>query len=160
MKVNGEWIVITDPCYIAKDEDWGQGFDYYENSIDPSLGFSDYMLESTGSDGSWSVFETNRKESLGCLSDLLRNIYEEDEEDFEYKLKGTKVGTYSADAGLTSVFFYDEIVKYGPLDDLDELVEKGCAVIIKDFVGEIYTFFDDSDQLHFIGIGNKSFYTV
>lgn len=51
-------IVITDPCYFAKDCDWDESgnFDYEDCTIH-GLGFSDYIWMPTGiGDGSWSVF--------------------------------------------------------------------------------------------------------
>ena len=59
-------IIITDPCYIAKEKEWGEGetFDWEKSTINSSL-FSEYIWEDTGSgDGSWDVFEVNQKRTL------------------------------------------------------------------------------------------------
>ena len=35
MKVIGKDLIITDPCYIAKDEDWGESFNWEDYCIEP-----------------------------------------------------------------------------------------------------------------------------
>ena len=58
--VRNRSLVITDPCYIAKEEEWGKGeaFDWEESTINSSI-FTDYIWDDTvGGDGSWRVFVT------------------------------------------------------------------------------------------------------
>ena len=53
-------IIITDPCYIAKDEDWGESFDYKNLKIDNDF-FHNYIWKPTGTgDGMWPVLSTNK----------------------------------------------------------------------------------------------------
>ena len=42
MKVKGKDLIITDPCYIAKDADWGESFNWEDYCIEP---FSEYEWE-------------------------------------------------------------------------------------------------------------------
>lgn len=160
MKFNGA-LVITDPCYFAKDGDWGESFDY-DNMVIENEEFSDYLMEDTGiGDGTWDVYELNYRAKITKLSDLLERIYEDDE--YEDKLIGGSIGQFSADAGISGVFYLSEVLQYNPefAKDIDRLKSNGCLIVIDNFNGEIEPFFDNSEQLHFIGIGdNISFYTV
>lgn len=159
MKVDGRSIIITDPCYIAKDEHWGEEFNYDDLTISETLGFSDYLVEDTGyGDGTWSVFMTGKREPLNRLTSIIEDSYQH--EDISEVTIGDEIGKYSADAGMSCVLFLDEVEKYGPEDDLDILIERGCAVVIKNFVGDVEPYYDSEETLHFIGIGNKSFYTI
>ena len=38
--------------------------------------------------------------------------------------------------------------------------KRHCVTLIKDFEGEITAYFDEDNSLHFIGIGNKTFFTA
>ena len=66
MNFNGT-IIITDPCYIAENKDWGNGFNYNNMTISEEVGFSDnYIWEDTGvGDGRWKV--SKLKNILGLL---------------------------------------------------------------------------------------------
>ena len=56
MKVIGKDLIFTDPCYIAKDDDWGDSFDYEVEGIGYP-GFTEYEWEDTGyGDGSPKVY--------------------------------------------------------------------------------------------------------
>lgn len=37
MKVIGKDLIITDPCYIAKDADWGESFNWEDYCIEPFI---------------------------------------------------------------------------------------------------------------------------
>ena len=43
MNFNGT-IIITDPCYIAENKDWGNGFNYDNMTISEEVGFSDNYI--------------------------------------------------------------------------------------------------------------------
>lgn len=106
---NGD-ILITDPCYIIredKDGDWGiccYGYDMEK------LGINHYMTRNTLC-GDW-----------GCTT------YNLDTKE--------KIGEFCADAGLVSVFLLDEVLKYNP--DYDWHITKPyTATVIKDFKGTV-----------------------
>ena len=106
---NGD-ILITDPCYIIredKDGDWGiccYGYDMEK------LGINHYMTRNTLC-GDW-----------GCTT------YNLDTKE--------KIGEFCADAGLVSVFLLDEVLKYNP--DYDwHITKQYTATVIKDFKGTV-----------------------
>ena len=87
MRFDGD-IIITDPCYVAKDNDWDHVFN--ETNL-KKLGFTNYIWESTIY-GDWScttvrINPDNSKE---------------------------KIGKFCADAGLVGVFLLSEVLKYNP----------------------------------------------
>lgn len=147
-------IYITDPCYIARDEDWMEksGFDI-ENYTIQAKEFSDYLLEDTGiGDGSWKVYEL--PDDMTRFEDV-EDIIEDIDQDFnEFKV----IGEFCADAGMSCVVYKKEADQYNP--DFCKEYKSHCCTLLKDFDGEIESYFDDDGMLHFIGIGNKSFFTA
>lgn len=164
-------VIITDPCYVSKTSDWdSKKFDYESLSIDPSLGFSEYLWKETGfGDGVWKVSEI--KGGIVSGNDLEKFI--EDIETAYYDFfkcsniqnqirleeligKRETIGRYCVDSGTFGVFLFDEVLSYHP----DFLVEYGshCYTIIEDFIGDISVYEDSRKQIHVVGIGNKSFY--
>lgn len=107
MEFDGD-IIITDPCYIIKDEDWRNCYYGYDNMKD--FGFTHYMTRDTlYGDWSCTTFDMDTKEALG---------------------------RFCADAGLVSVFLLDEVLKYNP--DYDWHITKPyTATVIKDFKGTV-----------------------
>ncbi len=84
MEFDGD-IIITDPCYIVKDDDWSK-CGYGDNM--EVLGINHYMTRDTlYGDWSCTTFNIDTKE---------------------------KIGSFCADAGLVSVFSLDEVLKYNP----------------------------------------------
>lgn len=165
MNFNGT-IIITDPCYIAENKDWGNGFNY--NNM---IGFSDnYIWEDTGvGDGRWKV--SKLKNTLGLLElekfiddieEAYYNLYDNPSIENQINLEKLvnqreTIGRYCVDSGTFGVFYLDEVLKYKP----DFLVEHGdwCYTIIKDFIGDVNVYTDSREQKHFLGIGNKTFYS-
>ena len=106
---NGD-ILITDPCYIIREDkegDWEiccYGYDMEK------LGINHYMTRNTLC-GDW-----------GCTT------YNLDTKE--------KIGEFCADAGLVSVFLLDEVLKYNP--DYDwHITKQYTATVIKDFKGTV-----------------------
>lgn len=151
-------IYITDPCYISRDEDWMEekGFDI-ESYVINLPEFSSYLLEATGSgDGSWKVYEVPSEMEL-TKEDIYDVI-----EDVDNSLKDFPViGKFCADAGMSCVVYKSEAAEYNPefAEDAQGKM-KHCVALIKDFEGDIDSYFDEDDCLHFIGIGNKTFFTA
>jgi hypothetical protein len=144
MKVIGKDLIITDPCYIAKDEDWGESFNWEDYCIEP---FSEYEWEDTGyGDGSPKVFSIP---TYYNPDDFLEKMGEADDEELE-ELEDQKeyIGECGVDSGSFGVFLLDEALSYNPkfLDSLP----KNCYCIIRNFTGTVYSTYDDEGYTHFI----------
>jgi hypothetical protein len=144
MKVIGKDLIITDPCYIAKDADWGESFNWEDYSIEP---FSEYEWEDTGyGDGSPKVFSIP---TYYNPDDFLEKMGEADDEELE-ELEDQKeyIGECGVDSGSFGVFLLDEALSYNPkfLDSLP----KNCYCIIRNFTGTVYSAYDDEGYTHFI----------
>ena len=157
-------IIITDPCYFAKDKDWGEGFNF-EKMIINLPEFTDYVWINTGfGDGSGNVFLSNKAFSQYELEEAIIDIRKEKE-----RKEFINAGKFGVDSGTFGAFFYDEVLKYNPDFALD--VGSWCYTIIPDFRGAIYeTSLDESDENsegdeyycynYIIGSGNKSICTT
>lgn len=186
MKFKGT-IVITDPCYIIREEneltenDWhfcecGQCMEI--------LGIEHYITESTLY-GDWSCttyltedpkkavkdlaainkYFNDQYESLGGYKGIKDKQYKKlcsecDKKRKSLKLKVEVLGHFCADAGLVSVFLLDEILKYNPDFEDWALCRPWCATIIKDFDGDIEYVVDKERDAHIIGTGSINFFTT
>ena len=144
MKVIGKDLIITDPCYIAKDADWGESFNWEDYCIEP---FSEYEWEDTGyGDGSPKVFSIP---TYYNPDDFLEKMGEADDEELE-ELEDQKeyIGECGVDSGSFGVFLLDETLSYNPkfLDSLP----KNCYCIIRNFTGTVYSAYDEDGYTHFI----------
>ena len=164
-------IIITDPCYFAKDKDWcsndGLGF-FIGNDGNCAINlpeFSDYIWINTGfGDGSGRVFKSDKPGNQYELEEKIISLRKHDGQDRVYK----EIGKFGVDSGTFGVFFYDEVLKYYP--DFAMEIGSWCYTILKDFEGTVYaTSIDDSDEReseleycynYLIGSGNKSFCTI
>lgn len=178
MNVSGN-LIITDPYYFAKEEHWCEtygksGFNWTtpkNMTIDPELGFTDYLWDSTGvGDGKWKVSQIRNKILSGMelekfiedIEDAYYNFFRESSIENQIKLEDLvgqreTIGRYCVDSGTYGVFILDEVLKYRP----NFLVEYGdfCYTIIQDFQGDVSIYRDSRNQSHIIGVGNKSFYS-
>lgn len=149
MKFKGD-IIITDPCYIIKDntDDWSK-CNYGEDM--ENLGIKNYLCRDTiYGDWSCTTFNSDTKESIG---------------------------EFCADAGMVAVFLLDEVHKYNPDFDWYES-RPWTTTLIKDFDGDVKIdvvhiegiYEEDSkyykkgdkwedDSVVVIGIGNINFET-
>lgn len=169
-------IIITDPCYVSKDSDWGESFDYGNNIIDDS-NFRDYIWEATGTgDGMWPVLKLNKtlgqielENHIKKVTDLISKYqakstnsnFEKLQKEFE---KETVFGDFCVDSGSFGIFYLDDVLKYNPsfLADFGDW----CYCIIPDFKGIVevdpaITGSEEGDFRDFSikGIGNITFYT-
>jgi hypothetical protein len=158
-------IIITDPCYFAKNMDWGcrdgLGFDFEEYKINLPQ-FSNYIWLGTGfGDGSGVVLEAPKPQSQYELEEKIIELDKSGNIDNDPLFK--KIGKFGVDSGTFGAFFYDEVLKYNP----DFAIEVGswCYTILRDFEGTLYsTTIDDTDEgseYNFcfnclVGSGNKS----
>lgn len=107
MEFDGD-IIITDPCYIMREDDDWATCSYGEDM--EALGIVHYMTRDTlYGDWSCTTFDTDTKEAIG---------------------------KFCADAGLVSVFLLDEVLKYNPYYK-DHLKNKWTVTWIKDFKGTV-----------------------
>jgi len=151
MKFKGT-IIITDPCYF--DGNFNELIESYECDENLNkLGFSSYIINDTIW-GDWRC-------KVYKLKKPLNNKYVEEmsEEGYEEYLYPDTLGTFTADAGLVSVFLLDEVLTFNP--NFKELLSKKpwLATVIKDFDGDVeYKVIDDIAYLE--GTGNINFVTI
>ena len=128
-------IIITDPCYIIKqdNEDWKK-CDYGRDMN--KLGIKNYLCGSTIY-GDWSCVTIDNKNN-------------------------EKIGSFCADAGLVAVFLLDEVLKYNP--NFNYHKEKPwTTTLIKDFDGYIsinVKTINSEDEVFVVGKGNIDFHTT
>ena len=128
MKVENKNLIITDPCYIAKDEDWGSDFDWEYNEIKVP-GFSDFLWIPSGwGDGSPQVNEIDRDVDLDEYVDNLTSARDRGDEEEEQELLSivNNIGEFGIDSGcmgfsgtvdyITDLLGYNHIV----LDSTDK----------------------------------------
>ena len=145
MKFKGT-IIITDPCYIIRDDqedDWDK-CGYGDNM--EALGIKTYLTRGTEY-GDWSctTFDSDTEKPLG---------------------------RFCADAGLVSVFLLEEVLVYNPEFDY-HINNVWTTTLIEDFEGDIEIThrdfsYEDEDtgeeengtEVSVIGEGSKNFYTT
>lgn len=167
MKFKGT-IIITDPCYVMRAEHHGST-PLTEDDWDACncgrnmgvLGITHYITESTLY-GDWGCstyqIQENPKETM---DKLVAASKESDDGYARVDVKVVKIlGNFCADAGLVSVFYLDEVLKYNP--DFNKWAEEHswCVTTIPDFDGEIEYYVDENSEAHIIGTGNINFLTI
>lgn len=137
MIVKNKDLIITDPCYFAKRDDWGNSFDY-DNYIISCPGFSQYEWEETGyGDGSPKLYNVPTNYDLS-----------------QFKVPANKwndvelIGECGVDSGTFGVFLLDEVLKYNP--EFIEKLPENCYSIINNFSGTVYPGYDDDGFTHYI----------
>lgn len=128
---NNESIVIIDPSFVVKtQEDW----DKCECGTE---------LEKLGFEKNYTI----------CMNFDIFNILSE----AEYKKGeyGCTSALMNVPTGILGVFRYDDIMRYNPDFDLEELLDNCNCFIAGDFVGEV-KFYDvggDGEIISIVGIG-------
>lgn len=146
-------IYITDPSYIAKREDWMEGFDPLMESVDCSE-FSNSIIRSTGiGDGSWKVYDLTSIKNP-TYSSICALIDKHDYNDCNI------IGEFCVDSASACVVYQHEADTYNPSFMAEFKDKPRCRALIKDFEGEIDPYYDTDGELHFIGIGNRCFFTA
>lgn len=137
MKVENKTIIITDPCYIIKnDDDWDNC--EYGDCMDVLEGITNYESSNTIY-GDW-----------GCT------VYEGNIE--QHSDNNKKLGKFCADAGMVAVLELDEVLKYNP--DYDDPKKIPWVVtVIPNFTGEV-TIENINNSIHVIGKGSVDFYSI
>ena len=174
MKFEGT-IIITDPCYLVREEDWNKS--EYGSNLE-ALGIHNYITESTiyGDWGCTTFATKNPKkvvDDLAKISQHFHDNYSNELSDEEKKalyaecnemqnslnLKLEKLGNFAADARLVSVFLLDEASSYnqGFLRWAED--HPWCVTIIDDFSGDVEYYVDQAGDAHIIGTGSTNFFT-
>lgn len=153
-------IIITDPCYIIKEQDESdkpQWSDYhlfssiyeypdYDKDTKTSELFTEnskrydeaYEFWRNTHPDDWDVCNCgNNMESLGIRTYMTRDTLYGDWSCTTFNSDtNEKIGEFCADAGLVSVFLLDEVLKYNP--DFDYYKDKAwTTTLIKDFKGTV-----------------------
>lgn len=164
-------IVITDPCYILKGEDWTDDYSMPE-------GFTNYIRRDTIY-GDWSCMTykgTADTDLPAQWNDIFFDFFSDENytdktEEEKHKLEKTFsdikkkwiedncYGEFCADAGEVCVVYLDEAIKYNPEFKTDIEEYPHCVTVIEDFDGEVEERIED-DSLMLIGTGNKPFFTI
>ena len=147
MKTKGT-IIITDPCYVVKDEDWSKCA--YGDHLEV-LGFSNFISKTTLY-GDWSCTTFNMTKD--DIKEVIDNPDHINDKNF------LSLGKFCADAGMVCVLNFDDVVKYNPEFPKWVLEHSWCVTVIPHFDGEIKYCVDKNNDAHIIGIGNINFYTT
>lgn len=133
MNVENDTLIITDPCYILKEEHWEHwlGMEFGESPIglDNYLrqyhGFGEVIAADTGY-GDWNNEVQDSK-------------------------TGAVLGEFTADAGMVIVCTASDLTNYGyDREKFLDLVERGCITIIPNFTGTVelhYEYSKDESKL-------------
>lgn len=124
-------IIITDPCYVIKDDDWSNVCNHID---DPNYEPIPGAIVHDTIYGDWS-----------CTT-------------FDAKTK-KPIGEFCADAGLVAVFDLTEVLKYNPTFDY-HITKEWTTTLIKDFDGDVWfkikhynTSYGDNYSVHVMGRG-------
>lgn len=143
-------LYITDPCYFTQLWD-------SEDDVIEAPEFTDYLIGFTGiGDGSWAVYK---------LPESFPADYENIAELIEDTLSGKNnpyiaIGRYSVDSATSCVVYKDEVDAHNPKFAEEFAAKPNCRAIIEDFEGEVRPYEDSEFVIHYIGVGNFSFFTA
>jgi hypothetical protein len=139
MKFKGD-IIITDPCYVIKDEEWSDFLNIYWGK-----GWNPPKIEQIKWKNLSFLIRNTEYGDWGC------GTFINDE-------KKECIGDFCADAGLVSVFSLKEVLEYDPTFDL-YIKSPWTTTLIKDFDGEVNFKFTEEMGVQVIGEGNINFIT-
>ena len=115
MIAENDTLIITDPCYIMKDEDW----DKYTSNLSIPL---DEFLRSRYNFGEVIACDTGVGDWSNEIVDSNENV----------------LGRFCADAGMVIVCTASDFANYGGDEEkLRDYASKGLATIIPDYSGAI-----------------------
>lgn len=129
MKADDDTLIITDPCYIMREEDWDRwiGMAFSDNPIELDTylrkyhNFGEVIACDTGY-GDWSN-EIIELETGNCL------------------------GEFTADAGMVIVCTASDLSNYGyDKEKIEDLQERGCLTIIPNYSGDIELVYEYSSS--------------
>lgn len=163
-------IIIIDPYYISKDNDWGPGeiFDCEAYNINSNI-FTEYLWDDCKTEG--VIYEIDKKMNENTLRDII-GVYKISIEEIENfrnrdyfrqslnKLQESqkRLGTFSPMVGCIGAFILDEALEYNP--NFLSGLSINCYTIIKKVDGRIIIK-NDPDNFNIEGFGsNKTFYSI
>ena len=138
-------IIITDPCYIVKDDDkWNAICDAIIKARPRGEGNAEILKETLGVDA--LIAETIYGD-WGCT------VYEED----------CAIGEFCADAGMVCVMSEEDVLKINPT--FKEDYGDWCYTLIEDFDGDVVIEnIGENDgycaDVRVVGTGNIEFYSM
>ena len=140
MHVEHKDIIITDPCYIAKD--WGTFYDKY---VTRPVNRNDIPAD-----------ERCNKENI-----LMRDTIYGDWSCHVFNEKNESIGRFCADAGMVCIAVLGENPDIDP-EKVKKISEKDwCATILKDYTGDLYIkrspVEGSYDEIYVEGIGSINF---
>lgn len=116
MVAEQDTIVITDPCYILRRDDWERVSDLgdckdMETYLHEKLEFGEVMVSKT---------------YIGDWCNVIKND------------KGQVISEFAADAGLVMVCTVSDLDHYGyDIDKVWDLKQKGCIATVPNFTGTV-----------------------
>lgn len=144
MYFNGD-VVITDPCYVFKDEHWSG------------------ICKEELPDGSLSLRPFLKKNFIcqpTIYGDWRCTVFDKDDSDNVY-------GEFTADAGMVAVMLLDDILRYDEAykikPDFKEWIKdhSWCVAVLKDFCGDIeYKISENGKYAYLEGTGTINFITA
>lgn len=143
-----EDILITDPCYFVKDEDWDEFIELEE------LGIKGILSPTLYGDWSCTVFKVDKPISIQELKAIINGRSE---------IVGHKIGNFCADAGYVAVASLNDVYNYNPEFFKDFFMKYWTSTVIKNFDGEISLHKIRNigfDNLIVKGTGNINFYSL
>ena len=115
------------------------------------LEFTDCLMKSTGiDDGAWHVYDCGPHNLSEIQAIIKKGDYS------PYKV----IGAFCVDSASACVVYQHEANKYNPAFMAAFKDKPHCWVLIKNFDGAVETYYDSDGELHFIGIGNRCFFTA
>lgn len=124
----GEDVIIADPCYIVKKEDWPKFCDFLEQRG---------LYDGNNHGVPFGAIESAGLKSLGFDHVLCVSTATGDGHCDIIDHHGNYLGRFGVDAGLIAVFTVKEIKEYNPELDIKSLPRHNTAAIIRNFEGTI-----------------------
>lgn len=143
MQADNDTLIITDPCYLMKEEHWQQycSMEFSENPI----GLDNYLRQ-------YHNFGEVIAADTG-YGDWSNQVFTLDDSQ-------TVLGNFTADAGMVVVCTASDLENYGyDKKQFLELVERGCIAVIPNYSGDITLEYHIKDGLRLaviMGIGETS----
>ena len=137
MNVENDTLIITDPCYLMKDEDWDEytNLAFAKSPVYRTLSLDEYLRKNHNF-GEVIAADTG-------YGDWSNKVYESN--------TGAVLGEFTADAGMVIVCTASDLTNYGyDREKFLDLVERGCIAIIPNFTGTVelhYEYSKDESKL-------------
>lgn len=120
MIADNDTLIITDPCYIMKDEHWQHWLDM-EFGSNP-IGLDNY-LKQYHNFGEVIAADTGYGDWTNEVIDTATN---------------DTIGNFAADAGMVIVCTASDLTNYGyDKDELERLEQAGCLAVVPNFSGVV-----------------------